>query len=173
MRDTESIGRAVAGDPEAREALARAWMRPVYAVALAITRRPADADEVTQETFLRAFRRLRRLRDPARFGPWLTQIARNAARDLLRRRQRATAPLVDDVEGEDVTDALDTAAVRAWRDLPDAQRLVCWLHVMHDMSFREIAELLDQSKSRVDRTYRKGMAQLRREVFTCTTEPTT
>ena len=174
MREIEQIRHAQAGDPDAREALARAWMRRVYAVALAVTGRPADAEEATQDAFLRAFRSLRRLRAPERFGPWLTQIARNAARDFVRgavRRRRIDGELAyEPVHSSDAED--DDPAIRAWRALPDDQRLVCWLHVMHDMPFRDIAHLLDQSASSVFRVYRKGMALLRQRVLPCTTRPT-
>ena len=79
------IRKAQAGDLESREALARAWLRPAYGVALALTSRAADAEDATQEAFCRAFASLPTLRNPDRFGPWLVQIVRNVVRDRGRR----------------------------------------------------------------------------------------
>ncbi len=163
------VTRARAGDAESREALAHAWLPSVYGVALACTGRAGEAEDLAQEAFSRAFGKLDTLRDPARFGPWICQIVRNAARDL-RRRPTPPAALGEAQEmlpddRRHTADASD--AVRAWRGLPEDQRLVCWLKVMQGMPFREIANLTGTSKSAVYRLYGKGLARLREEMSTC------
>ena len=158
------VTRAELPDPED---LARRWWRPVYGVALSLTGRAADAEDLTQEAFLRAFRALRTLRRADRVGPWLVKIVKNAARDRARRKRPRTLadaaerlPAGDDPEFEEAT-------VEAWRRLPEDERLVVWLKVVDGLTIRALADLLGTSKSSVDRTLRKGLARLRKEVARC------
>ncbi len=168
MRTEALVRKAQRGDAASREALARAWLPPVYGVALGIMGRAPDADDVTQETFIRAFRALPTLRRPSRFGPWIAQIARNVARDLKRKPRPATLE-ADATASADATRAIgdDEATVIAWRGLPEDERLVIWLKVVDGMTIRAIAELLDTSKSRVDRALRRALESMRRELSRC------
>jgi len=164
---TERLVRsAQAGDLESREALARLWLSRVYGASLARLGNAADADDLTQEVFCRAFQALPRLRNPRRFGPWLLRIVRNAAHDRYRRR-RPAAELPEELEGRGEQPSLEGAALRAWRDLDGEARLVCWLKIMDGLRFVDIAELLGSSKSAVYRTYTKGLARMRKEVSRC------
>ena len=160
------VRQAQAGDPAGREALARRWLPVVHGAALAWTRDAAQAEDLAQEAFLKAFSRLDRLKDPARIGPWLLQIARNALRDGIRRRRaRPADALLDEPAAEAPSrEPGESPVIAAWRQLPETERLVFWLRSMQGISFREIAELLDRSKSAVDRSYRRALARLREEL---------
>ena len=84
--DAELVARARAGTPRADEAfreLVRRYQRTVYALTLSLVR-PADADDVAQEAFIRAFRNLDLLADPSRFGVWLRRITFGVAIDHVR-----------------------------------------------------------------------------------------
>jgi len=161
------VRRAQAGELPSREALARGWLARVYAAALARVGNAADADDLTQDVFYRAFRALPQLQDPGRFGPWLMQIVRNGARDRARRRPAArsleAAPEVCGGEGA----PRDASGLQAWRRLRGDQRLICWLRIIDGLPFRDIAELLGSSKSTVYRSFRKGLVKMRREVARC------
>ncbi len=61
----------------------------------------------------------------------------------------------------------DDRVVPAWRRLPEDERLVVWLKVVDGMTIRDLADLLDTSKSSVDRTLRRGLARLEKEVTRC------
>ena len=167
MSDEALIRRAREGDAASREHLARRWLGRAYAAALSKVGHAADAEDLVQEAFYRAFRQLGSLRDPARFGPWLLQIVRNAARDLHRRSGRRR-PLEDEalVPAAHARPA-EGGALQAWRQLPDDERLVCWLKVMDGLPFRDIAALLGCSKSAAYRIYTKGIERLRRELSRC------
>ena len=168
MAEIDQVRKAQAGDRDAREALARAWLKRAYGVAFAVTGRRIEAEEAVQDAFLRAFRSIERLRDRGRFGPWLMQITRNAARDRIRRRPRPTATLID--EPVDPVSETPDGLAPGWEVLSSEERMVCWLHVCNDLTFREIAELLDLSNSRIYRIYRKGIDTLRNEVLATTNE---
>jgi RNA polymerase sigma-70 factor (ECF subfamily) len=89
--DRELVERAREGETAAFEALVRRHLPRAHGVALSIVRDSDEADDVCQETFLAALRRLDQLRDPARVEGWLLRIARNVALNHLKRSGRSVA----------------------------------------------------------------------------------
>jgi RNA polymerase sigma-70 factor (ECF subfamily) len=139
----------------------RAWLPRVYGAALALTRRVSDAEDLTQEAFLKALRTSAAVPTGEAFGPWMLTIVRNAWIDRLRRPRRERALSEPDrVEAPEPGEAAG-GVVALWRALPEDERLVCWLRLVAEVPFREIAELLSTSKSAVDRTFRRGLERLR------------
>ena len=105
MSDAEADAQAVAavraGDGEAFRALLERHGRAVFRLAFRMTGNEHDAEDVVQETFLRAYRRLADFEERAQFGSWLHRIAANCAYDLLRGRARRSARFAPlDAEGE-------------------------------------------------------------------------
>ena len=94
-RDSDLVRRVLAGDTAAFEGLVAAHSRAVYGLAFRITGNAAAAEDVVQETFLRAFRFLSRFDQRAELGTWLHRIAVNAAIDLGRRSRRERAARID------------------------------------------------------------------------------
>ncbi|MBK5259078.1 MAG: sigma-70 family RNA polymerase sigma factor [Thermoanaerobaculia bacterium] len=88
MTDLATVSRARGGDSEAFRLLVERHSRPVFKVAYRMTGNEHDADDVVQETFLRAYRQIDRFQERANFGTWLHRIAINCALDLLRARGR-------------------------------------------------------------------------------------
>jgi RNA polymerase sigma-70 factor (ECF subfamily) len=76
------------GDPSAFEALVRSVQRPVYGLALRLLNNEAEAAEVAQEAFLRAYQNLHKYDDARPFDLWVMAIVRNLCLDLLRRRTK-------------------------------------------------------------------------------------
>jgi RNA polymerase sigma-70 factor (ECF subfamily) len=95
MPDEQGLTRRAAqGDAAAFEEIVRMHQRALYGVVLGIVGNPLDADDLTQEAFIRAHRRLASFRAESSLKTWLTRIAINAARDFLRRqRLRGLLPL--------------------------------------------------------------------------------
>ena len=153
--DAALVARALAGDADSFEALVHRHFRAAYAVALALTREPADADDVCQDAFVRAWERLADCREPERFAAWLAQIVRNRARNRLAYfRVRRAAPLSAaadragaasphaDAEREELRRAL----LAALGTLPPVQREVVMLHDLEGMRHGEVAELVGCSE---------------------------
>jgi RNA polymerase sigma-70 factor (ECF subfamily) len=92
---TDEVAAARRGDRSAFEALVRGVQRPVYGLCLRLLNNDAEAAEVAQETFLRAYQHLDRFDSSRPFDLWVLAIARNLCLDLLRRRSRVR---VEDVE---------------------------------------------------------------------------
>ena len=90
------VRKARRGDNNAFAALVRAVQRPVYGLCLRLLRTEAEAAEVAQETFLRAFQNLDRYDESRPFDLWVLSIARNLSLDILRRRSKMRTEDVDD-----------------------------------------------------------------------------
>lgn len=91
----DEVRRARQGDSSAFAALVRGLQRPVYGLCLRLLRSDAEATELAQETFLRAYQHLGRFDETRPFDLWVLTIARNLCLDLLRRRQKVQT---EDVE---------------------------------------------------------------------------
>jgi RNA polymerase sigma-70 factor (ECF subfamily) len=89
--DAAAVALARDGDSEAFHALVDRHSRAVYRLAYRMTGSPQDAEDVVQETFLRAYKQLGRFESRANFGTWLHRIAVNCSIDLIRSRPRREA----------------------------------------------------------------------------------
>src|SRR5580765_3952842 len=114
--DEELVARSRTGDTESFNQLVRRWERPIFALAYRTLGREEDARDVTQETFLRAFRALPGFKGDAKFSSWIYRIALNLCRDWMRRDRRA--PMVDVPEGVEIHElAADKQEVASVEDL--------------------------------------------------------
>jgi RNA polymerase sigma-70 factor, ECF subfamily len=165
--DSALVRRTLAGDREAFDPLIRRHQRSVYRVVYGILRSASDAEDATQEVFLRAYRYLPSF-DPSRsFEGWLMAIALNQARGLRReRRDQATSSLVSDVRSaeppEDAHRDLREAALRAIAGLPDRQREAMLLFLNTDRTLNEIGDALGCSKGAVGAHLHRARATLRK-----------
>ena len=105
MTDAATVSRARAGDPDAFRLLVERHSQPIFRLAYRMTGNEHDADDVVQETFLRAYRQLGRFEERANFGTWLHRIAVNCALDLLRSRGRIERHYGGDPEEAEMTGA--------------------------------------------------------------------
>ena len=109
MSDVATVSRARAGDSDAFRLLVEQHSRPVFRVAYRMTGNEHDADDVVQETFLRAYRQLNRFEERANFGTWLHRIAVNCALDLLRSRGRLDRHYGGDPEEAEMMGAISSS----------------------------------------------------------------
>ncbi len=96
--EAAAVERARAGSPDAFRTLVEQYSRSVFRVAYRMTGNEHDAEDIVQETFLRAYRQLGGFDGRAKFSTWLTRIAVNCALDHLRARQRRGDPVELDEE---------------------------------------------------------------------------
>lgn len=158
--DAELVAEALRGQPAAFEGLVRRHLRAVFAIALARTGNPEDAEDVCQDAFVAALEGLSGLEDPDRFVGWLLRIVRNRALNTVRARSiRALEPL-EAAEGADMADddGPATAAERidlradlleALGTLTEIQREVVLLHDVDGWRHAEIADRLGMPEGTV------------------------
>lgn len=96
-RDEVAVAAARSGDPEAFRLLVERHSRGVYRLAYRMTGNCHDAEDVVQDTFLKAYRQLNRFESRASFATWIHRIAVNCAVDLLRSRPRRELPAEHEV----------------------------------------------------------------------------
>ena len=178
LSDDQIIERTLAGETEAFNTLVRRWENPIYGLSLRMLGRDEDARDVCQETFLAAFRNLRKFRGEAKFSSWLYRIALNACHSRLRRQDGATARSLDqedengrksdlpDESSEDARERLErhqrtTIVRRALQGLPAEMRQVIVMKEYEELTFAEIAEILEIPVSTVKSRLYTGLQQLR------------
>jgi RNA polymerase sigma-70 factor (ECF subfamily) len=178
--DEELVARSKTGDTESFNQLVKRWERPIFALAYRTLGREEDARDVTQETFLRAFRALGGFKGDAKFSSWLYRIALNLCRDWMRKDRRA--PLIQIPEGVEVeqlaadrqpTESVEDLAARAelsrgvaaaMEELPPEQRQAIILKEYHGLTFQEIADLMRCPLSTVKTRVYQGLSTLRKQL---------
>jgi RNA polymerase sigma-70 factor (ECF subfamily) len=120
-------------------------------------------EDLAQDVFLQAYRKLPRLRDDAAFGGWLAAIARNRARDHFRRRriEPAKSPETLAGPGNASSEAEAAAALAAIRALPEAYRETLVMRLVEGMNGNEIAERTGLAPASVRVNLHRGMKLLR------------
>jgi RNA polymerase sigma-70 factor (ECF subfamily) len=106
----------LAGETRLYHELIRPYERSVYRMALSFVKNEADAEDVVQEAFLKAFSGLARFRFEASFSTWLISITLNEARTRLRRNTASRTQSLDESEEEGGT--ISPALLRDWREIP-------------------------------------------------------
>jgi len=114
--EAETIEAILAGDAQLFHELIRPYERSVYVMALSYMKNEADAEDVAQEAFVRAFRNLSSFRAESRFSTWLISITLNEARSRLRRQGTVRMESLDAPQGED--SHVSPALLRDWREIP-------------------------------------------------------
>lgn len=181
--DTALVARAKAGDGAAFSELVKQYDRRVFRMAKQITQNEEDAEDVLQETFLKAYSHLDDFQGNSKFYTWLVRIAVNEAlMKLRRRRSDRTVPLDDPIDtGED--ELLREVAVwdedpeqkysreelaqildEAVQGLKPAYRTVFVLRDIEELSIEETAEALNLSISAVKSRLLRARLQLREKL---------
>lgn len=148
------VERARAGDEEAFTALVRTHQHRLYAVALRLTGKPDDAQDVVQDAFLQAWQGLHMFRGDARFSTWVTRIVINRCHNL-RRGARPTEPLCGD-DGAPTVPPADAVVISSQRwqaahaavlDLPLDQRAALVLNTFAGYTHAETGRILGVTES--------------------------
>jgi RNA polymerase sigma-70 factor (ECF subfamily) len=173
--EADLLAKARGGNLFAFEEIVKRYQRRVYAIAYRVVRRHDVADDVAQETFIRAHKALASFDVSRPFGPWICRIAANLAVNHTRSprareeglpeghaetRSAAPGPL-DGVLEREASAVLSEAMER----LPQEQRAVFVLRVVEEMSYREIADALEISMGTVMSRLSRAREKLRESLL--------
>jgi len=136
------IAGILAGDTQLYHDLIRPYERTVFMTALSVLKNEADAEEVTQEAFLKAFRSISTFRAESKFGTWLISIVLNEARARLRRQAIVPMQSIDDTSGEGT--GISPALLRDWREIPQEA-----------VELKQIREMLQEAVFNLPDIYRQ------------------
>jgi RNA polymerase sigma-70 factor (ECF subfamily) len=123
----------------------------------------AEVDDLVQDIFLHAYKKLHTLRDSAAFGPWIAMIARNRAVDF-HRRSREMVEINDDMRGSEAHDSRAAEILELIRSLPEAYRETLVLRLVEGMTGPEIAARTGLTAASVRVNLHRGMKQLREKL---------
>lgn len=175
MKDEQRlIEQALRGSEAAFEILVNTYMRDVYYTSLSIVKNHFDADDVTQNTFVRCFTKLDTFNGRSSFKTWLLRIAINLSKDCLRKRARTrTISHGDYVETasdntpnaeQQMKSLQNTQLIETAIDsLTERQRIVVSLRLKQELSFSEIAELLNITTGNAKTTFHYGVQRVKKE----------
>jgi len=171
---------AEGSDSDSFRALVEEHSPMVFRLAHRMTGNVADAEDVVQETFLKAHRSLGGFDERARFGTWIYRIAVNAAIDLIRRRGRLTAvrrtgedepPIVETLASSDplpdrlvMSGQIQRDVAAAMSQLSERERAAFVLRHMEGMPIERIGEILKIGPNAVKQTVFRAVQKLRREL---------
>jgi len=176
--EREIVRRALKGDNAAFQEVVLLYGRRLYAVAYGVVQDSTEAEDVVQETFLRAYSRRWMIRDPEKFPAWLCRTTRNRAYDVLR-KHRPQSVAHDDEALQAIADestpspsahlhaAERNGAVQRLLDaLPDNHRIAVTLRFMEDMDYHEIEETMGINHGTVRGILARAMKTLRKGIGT-------
>jgi RNA polymerase sigma-70 factor, ECF subfamily len=160
------------GDEGAFRALVEQHMQHVYDLAYSFVHHHDDADDLTQETFVKAYRSLSSFRGDAALGTWLYRIVTNLAMDRLRQQRRdapRSVPLDETIAGTVLEDSdpgvsadLRLHIERALYQLPTLQRAVVILRHMDGLSTKQVSSILQCSEGTVKTHLHRGLKRMQK-----------
>jgi RNA polymerase sigma-70 factor, ECF subfamily len=163
--EREQYRAAIQGDREAFEMIIRTNSRALFAIAYGILQDRGEAEDVVQDSLVKAWKTRWRVRDPEKFPAWLASIARHRAHDILRKRRPFSYPH----EGIGENEAIDTTAVDqklhlALAMLPELHRAALTLRYFEEMDYRSIENTLGLSNGALRGILGRSLACLRKQL---------
>ncbi|HEX8558404.1 MAG TPA: sigma-70 family RNA polymerase sigma factor [Pyrinomonadaceae bacterium] len=178
MNSTEElVARVRAGDEEAFRLIFDRYSRPLLGFIYDMVGDRSQAEDLAQETFVRAFRGLSTLREETKLSTWLFGIARNCALEQLRARRRDAANVEIDAEpafeapdhartpaGQLLDKELSGVIQKALARLDEDKRTVFTLKVLQQRSYEEIAEITGFSVGKLKTDLHRARAEMRKRI---------
>ena len=178
--DAKLVKEVLEGDVASFSHLVRKYQGVVYGLAYHLTKNLADAEDLAQEIFLRAYLSLPQLRDASRFAGWLRRITCNVCNTWIRSQRMAHVSL--DASGEDSVDIISArdksdpaleverkelcdAVLKAINSLSEKNRLAVTLFYMDGLSYRQISEFLEVPVTTIESRLHKARRQLKEEMI--------
>lgn len=180
--DNQLVAAYLKGDEESLEDLIKRYIKPIYSFAYRYIGNAHDAEDITQEVFLKFWRNLKKFDRGKNFKTWIFAIAKNSCIDFLKKKKTISFSVFENEKGENgLIDVLidphplpqellekdDIAQVltSAMDNLSPKYRMVLFLRYNDHFTFREIAESLDEPLNTVKSKHRRALIMLK-EILT-------
>ncbi|MDD3101948.1 MAG: sigma-70 family RNA polymerase sigma factor [Patescibacteria group bacterium] len=188
INDEQLVKKYLKGDEKSLEILIQQYLKPVYNFIYHYVNSASDAEDITQEVFVKMWRNLKKPAlslskgfDPekGKLKTWLFSIAKNASIDFLRRKKTLSFSVFTDEKGDNIiTDTLKDSSLlpdeifeqknatqslfSAIKKLSPKYRLVLDKHYNDDLTFREIAQSLNEPLHTIKSRYRRALISLKK-----------
>ena len=177
--DQEFISSYLNGDSESLEILIQNYIKPIYSFVYRYTGNSQDAEDITQETFVKAWRHLKGFDQKKSFKIWIFQIAKNTAIDFLKKKKTIPFSEFENEDGENMItetladpsplpqELLEKAGMAhilhsAMEKLSPKYRMVLFLRYNDHFNFREISESLGEPLHTITSRHRRALIQLKK-----------
>jgi RNA polymerase sigma-70 factor, ECF subfamily len=156
--ESSAIAAVKSGDRSAYDYLVGKYMKRVMSIAWGVVRNAADAEDLAQETFVKALQSIDRFRTGEPFGPWIYRIVTNLSLDVMKHRTKFRDEELSGDEPASRRDGAELAAItgemgeridRAMESLPEMQRVVARLFLVEGFEHPEIAAMTGVSEGTV------------------------
>ncbi len=178
QNDEQLIAEALAGNEEAFNEIVRRYLKIVYNFLLPFTKDSANAEDIAQDTFIKAWKNLGRYKkEKGKFKAWLLTIARNTAFDFLKKKKAVPISFFEDAEGnnpfetindekplpDEILEKKDIAERMEiiLKELPERFQPVLLLYYKEGFNLAEIAEILGRPLNTVKSWHRRGLMALK------------
>jgi len=178
LADKKFIQQYLKGDEKSLEFLIKRYLKPIYSFVYRNVGSQTDAEDITQEVFVKVWKNIRKFDQKKSFKPWVFQIAKNASIDFLRKKKAIPFSRFEDESGrnslvdntaapalnliERLSDKKTLSA--AMQSLTEKEQKIINLRHNEGLSFREIADRIDESINTVKSRYRRTLANLRKNI---------
>src|SRR5438132_190308 len=156
--EQRAIAAVKAGDAASYDYLVSKYMKRVVSIAWGVVRNAADAEDLAQEAFVKAFENIGRFKSGEPFGPWIYRIVTNLGLDVMKHRKRFRHEEITDAAPAERRDRSDLPAIanelaeridRSIESLPEMQRIVARLYLVEEFGHAEIAMMTGLSEGTV------------------------
>jgi len=184
MEDSRLIMKFIDGDVQAFNVLVNRWQNRIFNFVFKVLGKREDAKDITQKTFIKVYKNLRKLRDSKKFSAWIHQIAMNLCRDEMRKNKRSPTISIHEKirtssgEEMELQDFLSDGSIelldelqqgelveiirRGLNMIPENQRMVIILKEYQGLKFREISEILQEPLNTIKSRMYYGLNALRK-----------
>jgi RNA polymerase sigma-70 factor (ECF subfamily) len=176
--DAGLVKKYLEGDEKSLEFLIAKYLKPIYSFVFRNVGSNADAEDITQEVFVKVWKNIRKFDQNKNFKPWIFQIAKNASIDFLRKKKTIPFSKFDNNKGQNVlTENIASAPANLIENLSDKRVLAAAMQGLNKkeqkivglrhnqgMSFKEIAEYSKESINTVKSRYRRALKNMRKDI---------
>ncbi|HRZ95490.1 MAG TPA: RNA polymerase sigma factor [Candidatus Moranbacteria bacterium] len=179
--DNDLIENFLAGDDSAFSELVKKYLKPVYNFLYHFVTDREALDDITQETFIKAWKNIGKFDQEKKFKTWIFTIAKNTAYDWLKKKKTIPFSNFTDEEGNNKLDNIgdesilsDELLIRAdsakileekLKVLPDIYRIILIMHYKEDFSLQEIAKILGKPYNTIKSQHQRGLKILKDTFF--------
>lgn len=176
--DNNLIKSYLRGDEKALEDLVNKYVSQIYNFVYKNVGSPADAEDITQDVFIKVWKNIKKFDQKKSFKPWIFQIARNTCIDFLRKKKSIPFSRFDDENGKNILvenfsapnaniiEVLSDKKVLATaiQGLNEKEQKIIELRHNEDLSFKEIAKIFQESINTVKSRYRRTLANMKKNI---------
>lgn len=179
--DKQLIADYLNGDDSAFEALLNKYLKPIYNFLYQLTNNVPQTEDLTQETFIKAWKNIRKFDQSKSFKTWLFTIAKNTAFDYLKKKKTIPFSFFEDSDGNNKLEEISEESILVdelmekkdlaenleakLKRIPEQYGIILKLRYKEDFSLGEIAEILGKPYNTIKVYHQRALARLKKALF--------